>query len=651
MHSGYRFSVSPLFVLLLAHLAACQVNVTPQANQAGSGGDQNTSGNGGSAGDSAGSGGNDAGSGGTTAGEAGSSGSGGSDGGAGGDAGMGGTDAGAGQSGEGGQAGTAQGGTSGAAGEAGVAGTAGDGGASGDAGTTGGGGEGGTAGEAGAGGASGSAGSAGQGGQAAVIWKEVSLGDTSSCALDANGAPWCWGGNHLDRLGNLSWTDQLSPARVRDFSGWSSIQTFLQATYAVDDTHRLLWRSEADPFLEPEASYHPVGDKTDWVEVKKGSMFCARRADGTVYYLPDPGDGQEPSPLPIPPSEKITAAMHSCCGINADGELHCAPHPGWGKDYDDPIDTDWASLAGGWGHLCAIKMNGSLWCWGENALGQLGSGGFEKHTAPNPVLPGVKWKFLSVDAHSCATQENGTLWCWGYNKQGQLGQGDTDNRNLPAQVGTDSDWERVFTGSDDTCALKQDGSLWCWGANAQGQLGDGTRDARLTPTLIKPGPGLRYDLNNALANGQDSFPNKLFKLGIAQAPGEAIASTCNIDNSCSVFTQDGSYRVDLYPLDAPAVNVLEFVAPEDGEYSAEGSFFTLLNPNISWALSGTIYTGNPPVPQSTFKIGTPQKTTSFSQPTVALKAGEVIRVEMAMSKGMAFSFDLVTVTMSLIKTK
>jgi alpha-tubulin suppressor-like RCC1 family protein len=33
-----------------------------------------------------------------------------------------------------------------------------------------------------------------------------------------------------------------------------------------------------------------------------------------------------------------------------------------------------ARIAGGYEHTCALKTNGEVWCWGEDALGELGDG-------------------------------------------------------------------------------------------------------------------------------------------------------------------------------------------------------------------------------------------------------------------------------------
>jgi len=75
--------------------------------------------------------------------------------------------------------------------------------------------------------------------------------------------------------------------------------------------------------------------------------------------------------------------------------------------------------------------------------------------------------------HTCAIKQDGSLWCWGANYYGQLGDGTNTNKNTPVQI-MSSGVVAVSLGGDYTCAIKQDGSLWCWGDNYYGQLGDGT---------------------------------------------------------------------------------------------------------------------------------------------------------------------------------
>jgi alpha-tubulin suppressor-like RCC1 family protein len=87
------------------------------------------------------------------------------------------------------------------------------------------------------------------------------------------------------------------------------------------------------------------------------------------------------------------------------------------------------------------------------------------------------------DSHTCAVKTDGSLWCWGNNFYGQLGDGTNTSRNTPVQI-MSSGVSSVSLGGDHTCAVKTDGSLWCWGYNNYGQLGDGSAGWKNTPVYI-----------------------------------------------------------------------------------------------------------------------------------------------------------------------
>lgn len=136
---------------------------------------------------------------------------------------------------------------------------------------------------------------------------------------------------------------------------------------------------------------------------------------------------------------------------------------------------------------CAIMANKSLWCWGAGGNGQLGNGGAVNSGTPVQEATASLWNSLSVGyagLSDCAIKTNGTLWCWGYNSSGQLGDGTTTGRTVPTAVGSSTDWSSVFVGYLTTCALKTDHTMWCWGENSSGQVGDGTTTNRTTPTQV-----------------------------------------------------------------------------------------------------------------------------------------------------------------------
>jgi len=82
---------------------------------------------------------------------------------------------------------------------------------------------------------------------------------------------------------------------------------------------------------------------------------------------------------------------------------------------------------------CAVKSDGSSWCWGRNDFGQLGNGGLSGQSAPVPVatLAMTTAEIASGSSHSCARKLDHSVWCWGWNGFGQLGDNTALDRRTP----------------------------------------------------------------------------------------------------------------------------------------------------------------------------------------------------------------------------
>ena len=97
-------------------------------------------------------------------------------------------------------------------------------------------------------------------------------------------------------------------------------------------------------------------------------------------------------------------------------------------------------------HVCALRSNGAIACWGADKYGQA--------TPPR----GEFTRISSGENGSCALRDDGAVVCWG--------SLEVSPSTEPAASGPFTD---VSRGSDHACALDSDGAITCWGANRHGQ--------------------------------------------------------------------------------------------------------------------------------------------------------------------------------------
>ena len=135
----------------------------------------------------------------------------------------------------------------------------------------------------------------------------------------------------------------------------------------------------------------------------------------------------------------------------------------------------WAKVSAGYAHSLAIKSDGTLWAWGDNISGQLGNGTNNNSNAPVQIGTATNWQVITAGAeHSMAIKTDGTLWAWGRNSEAQYGDGTNNNSTVPIQIGTATNWVNIKAGVEHNIAIKTDGSLWAWGGNTYGQCGNAT---------------------------------------------------------------------------------------------------------------------------------------------------------------------------------
>lgn len=142
-------------------------------------------------------------------------------------------------------------------------------------------------------------------------------------------------------------------------------------------------------------------------------------------------------------------------------------------------------IAAGAAFTCAIKNDNTVWCWGRNDQGQLGSSahiGITESLIPvqAAALGGgrVPSKIVAGAEHACVLATDGTVWCWGRNGSGQLGVS-IGNRYDPVQVSLSGTATLLAAGGANTCAVLTNNSVQCWGQNTFGQLGNSSSDANI----------------------------------------------------------------------------------------------------------------------------------------------------------------------------
>ncbi len=143
------------------------------------------------------------------------------------------------------------------------------------------------------------------------------------------------------------------------------------------------------------------------------------------------------------------------------------------------------SVSAGALHTCAVRSNGTIVCWGNNTLGQLGNGSSVFSSSVPVVVSGITTAtaVFSGTNHSCARLSSGAVQCWGGNSYGQLGNGSSADSNIPVSV-TGITTATTLALSDHSCAVLSNGTVQCWGWNLMGQLGDGSQTNRNTPVTV-----------------------------------------------------------------------------------------------------------------------------------------------------------------------
>lgn len=187
---------------------------------------------------------------------------------------------------------------------------------------------------------------------------------------------------------------------------------------------------------------------------------------------------------------EISAGDSLVAGIASDYSLWI-----W-RDSNKPLfyggAGEWAHVAAGAHHVCAIAMNQSAFCVGEGNNGQLGDMAGTDSSTLVPVTGGYQWKQLSAGRDTtCGVMNTGSAACWGavssYNYYFDDIFYGSSNRYFPKLItyGPRQLYKYVSVGDDYACAIDYNDDLYCWGGRRYGKL-DGAETGS-NPVVVTPG--------------------------------------------------------------------------------------------------------------------------------------------------------------------
>ncbi len=249
---------------------------------------------------------------------------------------------------------------------------------------------------------------------------------------------------------------------------------------------------------------------------------------------------------------------------------------------DDAISISASTSSGNGSTTCAVRSTGEVWCWGSNARGELGVSPSTVTRSLIPAkVPGID-SAVRVEANGgtiCALRTDRTLWCWGENARGELGRGTVTTYELvPTQVPGLGSVQDFAVAERTVCALESTGTIQCWGENTGGEAGQG--DAN-TSDIASPSPiDGSYPAFSSIETTQRGFialnTDGAYVWGLVPSPLNGVSSTVRTPQFVNASL--GTTRIfasrDVYYLENAQGEILMFGRDygQTGDINATNSY-------------------------------------------------------------------------------
>jgi alpha-tubulin suppressor-like RCC1 family protein len=349
-------------------------------------------------------------------------------------------------------------------------------------------------------------------------WSQLDAGGGHVCGI-ADGALLCWGENDDREVSGAIAGDVASPTpiTVADVATWTAVSAGADYTCAIGDGTLFCWGKDnggqlGDGMTSDLAVPTPVASKLgDWTAVAAGGAHtCAVSAAAGIHCFGRNTRG-ELGPALAPGTHSaspvaVTAAgmpLHatalavgnaSSCAVTVADEVYC-----WGNNANGQLGdrrlVDWATIGQssepvrasdvpGWTAVAAGELyycglaGDAVHCWGGAPAGGIGVGFWnDNRTFATTITRGARdvsvgWNrnLLLGDTLDLSCAVVGSdIQCWGDNRFGQLGRGNATMVATPAEIVGGHRWLELSAGAQHVCGIADDATLYCWGSTLNGQ--------------------------------------------------------------------------------------------------------------------------------------------------------------------------------------